>query len=178
MQRELQRVIPQLKVTIRSTNRDWRMHSEQVQRLERQLMGEFREARPVLEQQLEEASRAMERIASREQHLNEQFQPLLHTHRLRRNELAELQERYRESSGTLTARTDSLNAINREMELLKGQLEEQATQHLNGGAPILRVKQAIARLETQIFTMRVQIAATEQALLQSQLADRVNMSGQ
>lgn len=42
---------------------------------------------------------------------------------------------------------------------------------------MLKIKQAILKLEKSIFTMKVQIVAAEQTLFQNQLTDRLNMSG-
>ncbi len=41
-------------------------------------------------------------------------------------------------------------------------------------APMVKIKQAVAKLEEEIERMNVQIGVMEQSLLQAQLRDRVN----
>uniref|UniRef100_A0A915CPA0 Uncharacterized protein n=1 Tax=Ditylenchus dipsaci TaxID=166011 RepID=A0A915CPA0_9BILA len=115
MTAELRRVIPQLKVTIRSNLKDWRMHAEQIQKYEESINDQFKEIKPYLVQNVEEITQSMERIQSREAHLNTQFDGLLQIYRVRQNELAAIGEQYRESSGTLNSRAETLNNLNKEL---------------------------------------------------------------
>lgn len=177
MQEELKRVLPQLKITVRANHmKDWRMHVEQMEKLEKALGEQYAELRPFLARTSDEINEAMERIGSREQHLNDQFAGLLSLYRNKQNELATISEQYKESSGTLNSRADTLNALNEEIEQLKQQIEEQGMQNTSG-APILKIKQALATLDKNCFVMRVQIQTLEHALMQTQLADRLNNTG-
>ncbi|KAL3101452.1 hypothetical protein niasHT_020771 [Heterodera trifolii] len=173
MEDELKRVTPQLKVTVRANLRDWRMHTEQMQRMERELREQYAELKPFMARTGEEIGQAMERIRTRESHLNEQFGNLLLLYRNRQNELAAITEQYRESSGTINSQTETLNALNEEIEQLKQQIEEQGMQNTSG-APILKIKQALAKMDRDIVVMRVQIATVEQTLWKSQLNDRMS----
>lgn len=89
----------------------------------------------------------------------------------------------------MNSRTDTLNSLNEEIDQLKQQIEEQGTQNTSGGtiiclnksiflyanlAPILKIKQALNKLDKECFVMRVQIATLEQALMQTQLANRLD----
>lgn len=69
------------------------------------------------------------------------------------------------------SRTETLQRISEEIDQIKQQIEEQGAKNVDG-APILKIKQAIAKMEQNILTMTVQIAVIEQSLLQSQLSDR------
>uniref|UniRef100_A0A914HGT5 Non-specific serine/threonine protein kinase n=1 Tax=Globodera rostochiensis TaxID=31243 RepID=A0A914HGT5_GLORO len=173
MDEELKRVTPQLKVTVRANLKDWRMHAEQMLRLERELREQYAELKPFMARTGEEIEQAMERIRMRENHLNDQFSSLLQLYRKRQNELAAITEQYRESSGTLNSQTDTLNTLNEEIEQLKQQIDEQGMQNTSG-APILKIKQALAKLDRDIVVMRVQSATVEQTLWKSQLSDRLN----
>lgn len=96
LKHEIDRVLPQLRVTIRASDKHWRMHDEQLSRLQEQLGAQFEAVRPFLAQLAAELQQSVERIGSREKHLNEQLHPLLQDFRLARNALAELSERYRQ----------------------------------------------------------------------------------
>jgi hypothetical protein len=91
-----------------------------------------------------------------------------------------------EASGGLTTRQETLQRIGDEVDQIKQQIDEQSAQNNNGGdfhkllhtinsrnlAPILKITQAIAKLEQSILTMNVQTSAIEQSLNQAQLNDR------
>lgn len=70
MEDELKRVTPQLKVTVRANLRDWRMHTEQMQRMECELREQYAQLKPFMARTGEEIGQAMERIRTRESHLN------------------------------------------------------------------------------------------------------------
>lgn len=173
MQHELKRVIPQLKITIRANQKDWRMHIEQMQKLETIMNQQYAEMTPILKKTSDEIEQAMEKIHTREQHLNDQFVSLLQLDRSKQNELAAISEQYKENSGLLNSRTEELNTLNGEIEQLKQQIEEQGTQNTSG-APILKIKQALLKMDKDCYVMRVQIATLEQALMQTQLANRLD----
>lgn len=78
---------------------------------------------------------------------------------------------FSEASGGLTARQEMLQRIGDEVDQIKQQIDEQGNQNTNG-APILKITQAISKLERSILTMNIQVAAIEQSLHQRQLNDR------
>jgi len=171
LKNEIERVLPQLRITIRASDKHWRMHSQQLGKLQKTIENQFEVVQPLLSQMGAEIGQSVERIKSREKHLNEQLDGLLQEHRQARNELAEVREKYREASGGLTARQVDLQRIGEEIDQIKQQIDEQGAQNTNG-APILKITQAIAKLEQSILTMSIQIAAIEQSLHQSQLNGR------
>ncbi|KAH7726940.1 huntingtin-interacting protein-1 protein interactor [Aphelenchoides avenae] len=156
--------------------RDWRMHMEQIQKLEGAIKEQFDEVRPYLAHVSQEIAQSMERVESRERNLNQQLDHLLQQYRTAQNAFAEVRERYREASGGINSRNETLEKLNEETEQIKQQIEEQTAQNTSG-APIMKIKKAISELESQILTMSVQIAVIEQSISQAQLNDRVDLSG-
>lgn len=72
------------------------MRAEQVERYEKIIDTQFNNVlRPFLAQNAKEIGETIERITSRETHLNTQFDHLIHTYRLKQNELAAVTEKYR-----------------------------------------------------------------------------------
>ncbi|KHN73240.1 Intraflagellar transport protein che-13 [Toxocara canis] len=172
---EVERMAPQLKITIRQDTKDWRMHLEQMQTY-RNVVGELMSATwPSLDNMSKELEKNLERIATREKHLNNQLEGLLNQLRVAQDRLAESKEKYKEASGGITERTQTLQRISDEIEQIKEQIDEQG-QRNSDGAPMVRIKQALMKLESDITTMDVQIGVIEQSLLQSQLKDRVAYS--
>lgn len=70
MQDELKRVTPQLKITVRANLKDWRMHVEQISKMENVLSEQYAEIKPFLSKTSEEVEQILDRIGSREQLLN------------------------------------------------------------------------------------------------------------
>uniref|UniRef100_A0A914N3T3 Uncharacterized protein n=2 Tax=Meloidogyne incognita TaxID=6306 RepID=A0A914N3T3_MELIC len=169
MREELERVTPQLRITIRGTQKNWQMHAEQIAKMEAALSEQYAELHPILTSMDKEINDAMERISLREQNLNEQFSGLLNIYRTKKNELAAISEHYKESSVTLNSKTETLKNVNEEIDELKQQIEERGTQNTSG-APILKIKQALANIEKECFVMSVQIAVLEQTLIQTRLS--------
>uniref|UniRef100_A0A914CP53 Intraflagellar transport protein 57 homolog n=1 Tax=Acrobeloides nanus TaxID=290746 RepID=A0A914CP53_9BILA len=186
---EVERVTPQLKITLRADAKDWRMHMDQIQKNQAGVKNEFENVRPYLDNtprigectwirfkkiKLEsrmKITRTFDRIEARERHINQQLESLLNQYRQQQDRLAEATERYREAGGGVVSRTETLQRISEEIDQIKQQIEEQGAKNVDG-APILKIKQAIAKMEQNILTMTVQIAVIEQSLLQSQLSDR------
>jgi len=70
MREELERVTPQLRITIRGTQKNWQMHAEQIAKMEAALSEQYAELHPILTSMDKEINDAMERISLREQNLN------------------------------------------------------------------------------------------------------------
>uniref|UniRef100_A0A915CE95 Intraflagellar transport protein 57 homolog n=1 Tax=Parascaris univalens TaxID=6257 RepID=A0A915CE95_PARUN len=163
---EVERMTPQLKITIRQDAKDWRMHLEQMQTY-RSSVGELMNATwPPLDSMSKELEKNLERIAMREKHLNSQLEGLLNQLRSVRDKMAESKEKYKEASGGIMERTQTLQRVSDEIEQIKEQIDEQG-QRNSDGAPMVRIKQALMKLESDITTMDVQIGVIEQSLLQS-----------
>jgi hypothetical protein len=71
------------------------MHEGQLAKLQETTKNQFDTVQPFLSQMSSEISQSIERIRSREKHLNEQLDGLLQEHRQARNALAEIREKYR-----------------------------------------------------------------------------------
>uniref|UniRef100_A0A9J2PB62 Intraflagellar transport protein 57 homolog n=1 Tax=Ascaris lumbricoides TaxID=6252 RepID=A0A9J2PB62_ASCLU len=178
--REVERMTPQLKITIRQDAKDWRMHLEQMQTYRSSIGDLMNTTWPPLDSMSKELEKNLERIAIREKHLNSQLEGLLNQLRSVRDKMAESKEKYKEASGGIMERTQTLQRVSDEIEQIKEQIDEQGQRNSDGGelfcAPMVRIKQALVKLESDITTMDVQIGVIEQSLLQSQLKDRIAYS--
>merc|ERR1712012_1475378 len=74
---EVERVMPQLKVTIRTDNKDWRVHLEQMHQHHEGIETSLTDSRAHLDKLQDEISRTLEKIASREKYINSQLEHLL-----------------------------------------------------------------------------------------------------
>uniref|UniRef100_A0A7E4V7N9 Intraflagellar transport protein 57 homolog n=1 Tax=Panagrellus redivivus TaxID=6233 RepID=A0A7E4V7N9_PANRE len=160
---EVERATPQLKITLRADTKDWRSHMEQLSKQLNTVKTHFGVAKPFLKDVQSELTDVMQRIEARERHINSQLGSLLQQYRSVQDKIAERSEQYREASGGITARTEELASLGEEVDQLKAQIEEQGARN-NDAAPLLRIKQAITKLESQIIAMNIQTAVIEQNL--------------
>lgn len=88
--------------------------------------------------------------------------------------LAETKEKYREASGGVTERSRLLAQITDELEQIKQEMEERGS-NLTDGAPLVKVKQAITKLQQELITMDVALGVVQGTMLQAQLRDRQHL---
>ncbi|PAV77749.1 hypothetical protein WR25_22724 isoform A [Diploscapter pachys] len=170
---EVERVTPLLKITLRQDAKDWRLHLEQMNQMSKTLASLVEKLNPELENMAGELQKTLERIETREKSLNMQMGGLLSKFKQVQDKRAEMKERYKAASGGVSERTETLQRISEDIDQLKQQIEEQGAK-TSDGAPMVKIKQAVAKLEEEIERMNVQIGVMEQSLLQAQLRDRVN----
>lgn len=90
---EVERVLPQLKVTIRKDNKDWRDHVEQMHQHKDGIESSLTETKSYLDKLHDEISRTLEKIGSREKYINNQLEHLLSEYRAAQDQLSETKER-------------------------------------------------------------------------------------
>ena len=90
---EVERVLPQLKVHIRSNNKDWRTHVEQMQQYQTSIEGAMATTQINLDKLHGEISRTLEKIDSREKYVNKQLDLKIKDFRVENDKLASTQER-------------------------------------------------------------------------------------
>ncbi|KAE9551300.1 hypothetical protein FO519_005480 [Halicephalobus sp. NKZ332] len=160
---EVERATPQLKITVRADAKDWRSHIEQMNKQLQAIKTNFNQAKPFLIETQKEITESTQRIEARERHINQQLSSLLGQYRTIQDRIAEKSEQYREASGGITMRTEQLQNLGEEVDQLKLQIEEQGAKN-NDAAPLIRIKQAIQKLENQIVALSIQSSVLEQAL--------------
>ncbi|KAG0726542.1 Intraflagellar transport protein 57 [Chionoecetes opilio] len=171
---ELERVLPQLKVTIRSDTRDWRSHIEQMHEHRQKINETLTFTDKQLDGLHSEISRSLEKIGSREKYLNGQLEPLLLEYRNLQNVAAESREQYRQASGKLVEKSHELAQISDELDRVKHEMEERGSS-MTDGTPLVNVRKALTRVRQEITAMDVRIGVVEQKLLQAKLQDKTNL---
>ncbi|XP_064650800.1 intraflagellar transport protein 57 homolog [Lineus longissimus] len=168
---EVERVLPQLKVTIRTDNKDWRVHVEQMHQHKEGIETSLVETGTQLDKLHDEITRTLEKIGSREKYINTQLEHLLQEFRHMQDQLAETKERYRQGSGGVTERTRLLAEVTEELERIKQDMEERGNS-MTDGAPLVKIKQAIARMKMENQQMDIRVGVLEHMLLQAKMAER------
>uniref|UniRef100_A0AC11ARU3 Intraflagellar transport 57 n=1 Tax=Ovis aries TaxID=9940 RepID=A0AC11ARU3_SHEEP len=106
---EVERVLPQLKVTIRTDNKDWRIHVDQMHQHKSGIESALKETKGFLDRLHNEISRTLEKIGSREKYINNQLEHLVQEYRAAQAQLSEARERYQQGNGGVTERTRILS---------------------------------------------------------------------
>lgn len=172
---EVERVLPQLKVTVRTDNKDWRIHVDQMHQHKDGIDSSLEETRGYLDKIHNEISRTLEKINSREKFINNQLEHLVQEYRSAQALLSEAKEKYQEGSGGVTERIRVLSEITEALEKVKQETEEKGSS-MTDGAPLVKIKQALTKLRQETIQMDIQIGVMEHTLLQSKLKEKSNMT--
>uniref|UniRef100_I3K384 Intraflagellar transport protein 57 homolog n=1 Tax=Oreochromis niloticus TaxID=8128 RepID=I3K384_ORENI len=172
---EVERVLPQLKVTIRTDNKDWRVHVDQMHQHRDGIQSSLKEAKSHLDKLQEDIGKTLEKVSSREKYINNQLEHLIQEYRSAQAKLSKARERYQQASGGVTERTRVLAEISEELEKVKQEMEEKGSS-MSDGAPVVKIKQSLTKLKQEIIQMDVRIGVVEHTLLQAKLKEKSNMT--
>ncbi|XP_050019399.1 intraflagellar transport protein 57 homolog isoform X2 [Alexandromys fortis] len=172
---EVERVLPQLKVTIRTDNKDWRIHVDQMHQHKSGIESALKETKGFLDKLHNEISRTLEKIGSREKYINNQLEHLVQEYRGAQAQLSEARERYQQGNGGVTERTRLLSEVTEELEKVKQEMEEKGSS-MTDGTPLVKIKQRLTKLKQETVQMDIRIGVVEHTLLQSKLKEKSNMT--
>uniref|UniRef100_UPI0037E7C9D6 intraflagellar transport protein 57 homolog n=1 Tax=Semicossyphus pulcher TaxID=241346 RepID=UPI0037E7C9D6 len=172
---EVERVLPQLKVTIRTDNKDWRIHVDQMHQHRDGIKSSLKETKSYLDKLQEDIGKTLEKVSSREKYINNQLEHLIQEYRSAQAKLSEAKERYQQASGGVTERTRVLAEISEELEKVKQEMEEKGSS-MSDGAPVVKIRQSLTKLKQEIVQMDVRIGVVEHTLLQAKLREKSNMT--
>ncbi|KAM6319696.1 intraflagellar transport protein 57 homolog isoform 3-T3 [Podargus strigoides] len=172
---EVERVLPQLKVTVRTDNKDWRIHVDEMHQHKDGIESSLKETRVYLDKLHNEITRTLEKINSREKYINKQLEHLVQEYCSAQALLSEAKGKYQEGSGGVTERIRVLSEITEALERVKQETDEKGSS-MTDGAPLVKIKQALTKLKQETIQMDIQIGVMEHTLLQSKLKEKSNMT--
>lgn len=129
---ELERVLPQLKVTVRSDGHDWRSHLDQMKNLRNTMEESFGGTKNQLEKMHKDISTALDKIANREKYLNRDLEPVLEEYRLLQDQLSKVKDTYKSISVGVTERNRELARLTDTLDIIKQQMEERGSSMTDG----------------------------------------------
>lgn len=121
---EVERVLPQLKVTIKTDNKDWRTHIEQMHTYQDSIDDSLKDTKNYFEKLYDEISRTLEKINSREKYINSQLDEPMQNFRNYQDRLSEIKETYRNRSSGINERTQMLSSVTNDLQRIKEEMEE------------------------------------------------------
>lgn len=171
---ELERVLPQLKVTIKSDNRDWRSHIDQMKTHKKNIEEVLRNTKGQLDKLYYDISSSLEKISNREKHLNNDLENVLDEYRYffflafpfltgsylllpnfsrsLQEELSKFQDNYKSISGGVTDRTRELSKLSDQLDSVKQQMEERGNSMTDGSKFIPLPESSIFEIVTLRFS--------------------------
>ncbi|XP_035987247.1 intraflagellar transport protein 57 homolog isoform X3 [Fundulus heteroclitus] len=172
---EVERVLPQLRVTIRTDNKDWRIHLDQMHQHRDGITSSLRDTRSYLDKLQEDMGKTLEKVGSREKYINKQLEQLIQEYRSAQAKLSQAKERYKQASGGETERSRVLAEISEELEKVKQEMEDKGSSMCDG-APLVKIKQSLTKLKQEMVQMDVRIGVVQHTLLQAKLKEKSNMT--
>ncbi|NXF04059.1 IFT57 protein, partial [Smithornis capensis] len=164
---EVERVLPQLKVTVRTDNKVCENGFACVHMVFKTFFQSILFTFHLqflsfgyLDKLHNEISRTLEKINSREKYIN--------------NQLDHLVQEYRAAQALLSEKNIYFK-ITEVLEKVKQETEEKGSS-MTDGAPLVKIKQALTKLKQETIQMDIQIGVMEHTLLQSKLKEKSNMT--
>lgn len=165
---EVERVLPQLKVTIKTDHKDWRTHIEQMHTYQNSIDESLKETKNYLEKLYDEISRTLEKISSREKYINSQLEESMTAFRNYQDKLSDVKETYKTRSSGINERTQELSRVTNDLQRIKEDMEEAGTS-MTDGSPLIKIKKAMDNIKSDMKNMDIRIGVLEHILLQSKL---------
>ncbi|XP_011343402.1 intraflagellar transport protein 57 homolog isoform X2 [Ooceraea biroi] len=173
-QLELEKVLPRLKVTIKTDSRDWRSHLEQMKQLRANITTDLSGTKAHLNKIHTDIENTLDKVKTRETYLNRQLESSLTDYRSLQEELSKVKEQYRDVSGGVTERTRVLNKLMEELEYVKREMDERGSS-MTDGTPLINIKKTITKMKNEISEMNIRIGVLEYSLMCARVRDRTQL---
>ncbi|XP_052868188.1 intraflagellar transport protein 57 homolog [Anopheles cruzii] len=160
---ELERVLPQLKVVVKTDPRDWRAHLEQMRTLRNNIDTATTETDSQLKKLQTDISYVMEKIESRERHLNNDLKDLIVQYKEVLIEHNQVSAQMKQCEQGKANNEQELAKITNELENVKIQMEQRGNS-MTDGSPLINIKKAIFRIKEEISEMDIKIGVMEHSL--------------
>ncbi|XP_033151360.1 intraflagellar transport protein 57 homolog [Drosophila mauritiana] len=154
---ELERVLPQLKVFVKADARDWRTHISQMETLKTNILQNSDTAEAQLKKLHSEFTFDLEKIESREKHLNNELKPLIQQFKELSIELSSIQYAQNQLQENMEKQTAELNEVMMEQELKKEEMERRG-QAMSDGSSVQQIRKAIAKLKEDTAQLNLEVA--------------------
>eukprot|EP00296_Roombia_truncata_P000055 JP435713.1.p1 GENE.JP435713.1~~JP435713.1.p1 ORF type:complete len:425 (+),score=92.54 JP435713.1:80-1276(+) len=165
---ELERVTPLLKVQMQPDNKEWRSHVELTRELDTVITSSLPDTKDALERISAAVLKALDGIATREKYINSHYEHLIHEYKGTQEKLQETQNMYNNNNHAVTSLTNELARISEELEEIKSKMDDAGSSKTNT-APLQRMKNAMAKLTTELKEMELRIGTVEHTLLHTKM---------
>lgn len=169
---EVERVAPQLRVTVVQDSKDWRSHLEQAKQHHDAIKKTVPDSMALLRGVEAAARDAVDKVSQREKYINSQFDSACADYRQARDALSAVQERYNAQTEGVAELTNEFARISEELEQVKGLLDERSG-NISDSTPLVKIKTAIAKLTDELKGMEIRIGVAQGTLLRHSLSKNI-----
>merc|ERR1719163_2434406 len=173
---EVERVVPKLKVTIPNDSKEWRTHLQQTRAYKSVIENQFPAAKAQLDKLSRELSGALERIRSKENFINTQFDHRALDYRQQQEELQQVQTQYTELNEVVMNYHIELKNVAEELDVVKNEMEDRSST-VTDTAPIVKLKEAFKKIRADTRQLEVRIGVVSHTLMQAKLRQRPQETG-
>lgn len=181
---EVERVLPQLKVTLSSDARlpnsslglsdkiDWRIRLSQLNTKSSEMNGIFTSTIDLMGRIVKEVKSTQVSLESREKYLSSQFEGLVKEYISIKEQLDSLQSKYSTASSGITSKTKELSLITDELESIKQDMEERGNK-MTDGSPLVSLRKALSSLKSELVSIEIRIGVASHSILQYCIKDSI-----
>lgn len=160
---ELERVLPQLKIVVKSDNRDWRTHHEKMKNFKNTIELVSEEVQVQLKKIQNDIVFAMEKVESREKHLNKELKGEIGEYKNLHIDLSKLTGEIRDNERQIAEMEENLTRVTNELENVKIAMEQRGNS-MTDGSPLINIKKAVVRLKEEIAEIDVKIGVLQHSM--------------
>ncbi|CBY17961.1 unnamed protein product [Oikopleura dioica] len=160
---EVERLTPQLKLVLRSDQTNWRQRIDQLKASAEKIESGSVDTVRKLNAMGDEIGADLDKMKSRERHINQQLDHLVQKLRVSHDRLAQVQENYNSQTAGVAEKSNQLADVSNELEKIKSEMEERAAT-ISDNKPLALAKKARGELEKEICELDVRIATIENDL--------------
>jgi estrogen-related receptor beta like 1 len=173
-QLELERVTPQLRVQVANADaNEWRSHVEQARKYSKSMSEMLPNCTGQLQALGADLQQILTRVRTKEAYINGQFDSRAGNYRTRNAELEKKTQEYNTLNESHEALLEELRQSTDEYEQLRGEMAERS-QTVQDTAPLVKIKDALKRLKSDICQMDLRIGVVNHTLMQAKLRQRPN----
>ncbi|XP_011178685.2 intraflagellar transport protein 57 homolog [Zeugodacus cucurbitae] len=154
---EFERVLPQLKVYVKADARDWRTHFSQIETLKASIDECSEDTQSQLKKLHSEFTFSLEKIESREKHLNNELQSSIRQFKEISIELSNVQHAQMQVQTDTEALMTQLNSVIQENDIKKNEMERRG-QSMSDGSSVVNIKKAINKLKEDTAHLNLEVA--------------------
>lgn len=163
---ELERVTPQLRTMVIADSKDWRSQLEKAKQSLDMIRKSIPESKSSLERIEQDLAATLERLSSREEFVNSHFDLQVREYRAFREQLTQMQSQYHKSTENVAELANDLSRVSEELESVK-QTKEERENNISDTSPLVKMKQAIATVQSELTELNVRIGVVEHELMKT-----------
>ncbi|XP_065358015.1 intraflagellar transport protein 57 homolog [Calliphora vicina] len=154
---EFEEVMPQLKVYVRSDVRDWRAHLNQMNSLKDNITEFTEDTQIELKKLHSEFTFSLDKIESREKHLNNELHNLIMQYKDVSIELSNVQYAHTQVLEETERSMDQLKSVIAENESKKAEMERRG-QMMSDSSFVLQIKKAVSKIKDDVAHLNLEVA--------------------